>query len=122
MEIRRCGKSYLLNNLFYTHLISEGVDEAHIIKFAFDSSVDLGLIGESELQIEKQKRKVDPQKFTNYISSKIIDNKMYYLILDDIQKIGEYETALNYYIRKIILVSDATLIKCKRWGIYGIKH
>ena len=98
--IRRCGKSYLLNNLFYTHLISEGVDEAHIIKFAFDSNVDLGLIGESALQIEEQKRKVDPQKFTNYISSKIIDNKMYYLLLDEVQNLGAFESVLNSYLRK----------------------
>lgn len=98
--IRRCGKSYLLNNLFYTHLIGEGVDEAHIIKFAFDSSVDLELIGESALQIEEQKRKVDPQKFTNYISSKIIDNKMYYLLLDEVQNLGAFESVLNSYLRK----------------------
>ena len=39
--IRRCGKSYLLNTLFYDYLKNSGVDENHIIKFAFDSSVDL---------------------------------------------------------------------------------
>ena len=42
--IRRCGKSYLLNNIFYDHLTSEGVKEDHIIKFAFDSADDLKLI------------------------------------------------------------------------------
>lgn len=40
--IRRCGKSYLLNTLFYKHLKSSGIDESHIIKFAYDSN--LGLI------------------------------------------------------------------------------
>lgn len=39
--IRRCGKSYLLNTLFYHHLIESGVDEPHIIRFAFDSAEDL---------------------------------------------------------------------------------
>ena len=44
--IRRCGKSYLLNNLFYHHLLESGVDADHIIRFAFDSADDLYLIGE----------------------------------------------------------------------------
>ena len=35
--VRRCGESYLLNTLFYNHLLAEGVDEGHIVKFAFDS-------------------------------------------------------------------------------------
>ena len=58
--IRRCGKSYLLNNIFYRHLLESGVDEEHIIRFAFDSADDLYLIGESLIQIEKEKR------FVNY--------------------------------------------------------
>lgn len=58
--IRRCGKSYLLNNLFYNHLLKSGVDAEHIIRFAFDSADDLYLIGESLIQIEKEKRGVDP--------------------------------------------------------------
>ncbi len=52
--IRRCGKSYLLNTIFYKHLISEGVPEDHIIRFAFDSADDLSLIGESLIQLEKK--------------------------------------------------------------------
>ena len=54
--IRRCGKSYLLNEIFYNHLLESGVDEKHIIRFAFDSGDDLNLIGESIIEIEKQKR------------------------------------------------------------------
>ena len=42
--IRRCGKSYLLNKIFYNYLLSEGVDKNHIIRFAFDSADDLLLI------------------------------------------------------------------------------
>ena len=54
--IRRCGKSYLLNNIFYHHLLDSGVEADHIIRFAFDSADDLYLIGESLIQIEKEKR------------------------------------------------------------------
>ena len=43
--IRRCGKSYLLNTLFYQYLIDSGVSESNIIRFAFDSADDLYLIG-----------------------------------------------------------------------------
>lgn len=98
--IRRCGKSYLLNNLFYDHIISEELDEKHIIKFAFDSSDDLALIGEDSIELEKEKRKVDPQKFLKYISSKINDDKMYYLLLDEVQLLGAFETVLNGFLRK----------------------
>ena len=68
--IRRCGKSYLLNNIFYHHLLDAGVEADHIIRFAFDSADDLYLIGESLIQIEKEKRGVDPEKFMAYIRSK----------------------------------------------------
>ena len=83
--IRRCGKSYLLNTLFYHHLLEIGVDEDHIIRFAFDSADDLYLIGESLIQIEKEKRGVDPEKFITYIRSQVADEGMYYLLLDEIQ-------------------------------------
>lgn len=98
--IRRCGKSYLLNNLFYNHLIESGVAADHIIRFAFDSADDLYLIGESLIQIEKEKRGVDPKKFMAYIRSQIVDNRMYYLLLDEIQLLDCFETVLNGYLRK----------------------
>lgn len=98
--IRRCGKSYLLNNLFYNHLIESGVAADHIIRFAFDSADDLYLIGESLIQIEKEKRGVDPEKFIAYIRSQIVDNRMYYLLLDEIQLLDCFETVLNGYLRK----------------------
>ena len=98
--IRRCGKSYLLNNLFYNHLIESGVAADHIIRFAFDSADDLFLIGESLIQIEKEKRGVDPEKFMAYIRSQIVDNGMYYLLLDEIQLLDCFETVLNGYLRK----------------------
>lgn len=113
--IRRCGKSYLLNNLFYNHLIESGVAADHIIRFAFDSADDLYLIGESLIQIEKEKRGVDPEKFMAYICSQIVDNRMYYLLLDEIQLLDCFETVLNGYLRKdnmdvFVTGSDAKLL------------
>ena len=98
--IRRCGKSYLLNNLFYHHLLESGVDAEHIIRFAFDSADDLYLIGESLIQIEKEKRGVDPEKFMAYIRSKVVDNSVYYLLLDEVQMLDCFEAVLNGYLRK----------------------
>ena len=98
--IRRCGKSYLLNNIFFHHLLDNGVDADHIIRFAFDSADDLYLIGESLIQIEKEKRGVDPEKFMEYIRSKVIDEGMYYLLLDEVQMLDCFEAVLNGYLRK----------------------
>ncbi len=98
--IRRCGKSYLLNTLFYNHLLQNGVEESHIIKFAFDSADDLYLIGENLIQLEKEKRLADPEKFMAYIRSKITDNEMYYLLLDEVQMMDCFEAVLNGYLRK----------------------
>ena len=98
--IRRCGKSFLLNNLFYHHLLESGVDTDHIIRFAFDSADDLHLIGESLIQMSKEKRGADPEKFTAYIRTKIADDGMYYLLLDEIQMLDCFEAVLNGYLRK----------------------
>lgn len=98
--IRRCGKSYLLNTIFYHHLLESGVDESHIIRFAFDSADDLSLIGESLIQIEREKRGVDPEKFLAYIRSKLTDRDMYYLLLDEVQLLDCFESVLNGYLRK----------------------
>lgn len=98
--IRRCGKSYLLNTLFYQHLLANDIDEEHIIRFAFDSADDLYLIGESLISLEKEKRKVDPEKFMAYIRSKITDKSMYYILLDEVQLLDCFETVLNGYLRK----------------------
>ena len=98
--IRRCGKSYLLNKIFYNYLLSEGVDKNHIIRFAFDSADDLLLIDEDILDISEQNRKVDPRKFMKYLSGKIVDDEMYYLLLDEVQLLGNFEAVLNGYMRK----------------------
>lgn len=98
--IRRCGKSYLMNTLFYHYLLDSGVDADHIICFAFDSADDLYQIGESLIQIEKEKRGVDPEKFMAYIRSKVVDGGMYYLLLDEIQMLDCFEAVLNGYLHK----------------------
>ena len=88
------------NKLFYHHLLESGVEADHIICFAFDSADDLSLIGESLIQIKKQKRGVDPEKFMAYINSKATDDDMYYLLLDEVQMLDCFETVLNGYLRK----------------------
>ena len=98
--IRRCGKSYLLNNLFYHHLLESGVDADHIIRFAFDSADDLSIIGENLIQIKKEKRGADPEKFMAYIRSRIADGSTYYLLLDEIQMLDCFEAVLNGYLHK----------------------
>ena len=98
--IRRCGKSYLMNTLFYQHLLESGIEDSHIIRFAFDSAQNLMLIGEDLMEIEEGKRKVDPEKFMTYINDKIVDDGMYYLLLDEVQNLGYFEAVLNGYLRK----------------------
>jgi predicted AAA+ superfamily ATPase len=98
--LRRCGKSYLLNNIFYNHLIDSGVKENHIIRFAFDSAKDLTLIGEDLINLKKENKKVDPYKFLEYMKTQIIDKDMYYLLLDEIQNLDNFEYVLNGYLRE----------------------
>ena len=98
--IRRCGKSYLLNTLFYNHLKAYGVSDDQIVKFAFDSADDLLMIGENLIKLEKSKKRVDPEKFMAYIRSKVVDNQMYYLLLDEVQLLDCFEAVLNGYLRK----------------------
>lgn len=100
--IRRSGKSYLLNTLFYNHLLSEGVAEDHIIKFAFDSADDLIKIGENPIVLdnEREDRKVDPTKFLNWLQPQIADRDMHYILLDEVQKLGAFESVMNGFLRK----------------------
>lgn len=100
--IRRCGKSYLLNTLFYNHLIAENITEDHIVKFAFDSAEDLIKIGEDPIVLdnEKKDRKVDPSKFISWLMPQISGEGMYYLLLDEVQKLGAFESVLNGFLRK----------------------
>lgn len=69
--IRRCGKSYLLFNLFYDHLLESGVDKDHIITIALDD----------DLYVKYR----NPDELSNYVREKIIDSKMYYVLIDEVQ-------------------------------------
>ncbi|MEG1739632.1 MAG: ATP-binding protein [Bacilli bacterium] len=98
--LRRSGKSFLLFEIFYNHLLKNDIDDAHIIKFAFDSQDYLDLIGEDLVELSLKKRKVNPKKFNHYLQSRIVDNKMYYILLDEIQLLDSFEALLNGYLRK----------------------
>ncbi len=78
---RRCGKSYLLKTLFHNHLLAEGVDESHIIE------VDLEDMAYKELR--------DPDALLAYIKSKITDQQLHFVILDEVQKVVEFVDVLN---------------------------
>ena len=79
--IRRCGKSFLLNELFVKHLIESGVKYDHIIKIALDR--------------EENKKYHDSKLLNEYILSNIKDDKMHYVILDEIQLVKGFEFVLN---------------------------
>lgn len=100
--IRRSGKSYLLNTIFYNYLKGEGVKADHIIKFAFDAADDLIKIGEDPIVLDnaREDRKVDPSKFLNWLMPQIMDDEMYYILLDEVQKLGAFESVLNGFLRK----------------------
>lgn len=83
--VRRCGKSYLLFNLFKDYLLSEGVDKKHIVEIAFDAF--------------ENKRLQDPYVLMPYLKEQIADGEMYYILLDEIQLLGEFEAVLNSLIR-----------------------
>lgn len=83
--IRRCGKSYLLFNLFKDYLLAEGVDEQHIIEIAFDSF--------------ENKCFRDPEILYPYLKEQIKDDGIYYVLLDEVQLLGEFESVLNSLIR-----------------------
>ena len=98
--LRRSGKAFLLFELFNKHLTQVGIVCEQLIKFAFDSQDYLDLIGEDLLDLNLKKRKVDPIKFNNYIKSKIVDDKTYYILLDEIQLLDSFEAVLIGYLRK----------------------
>ena len=84
--MRRCGKSYLLFNLFKEYLTKEGVAENHIIEIAFDSF--------------ENKKYRDPEVLFPYLMEKISDDEMYYVLLDEVQMLDDFESVLNSLGRK----------------------
>lgn len=102
--IRRSGKSYLLNEIFYNFLIEEeGVSDNHIIKFAFDNEENIALLDkylqEQPTVMEKRNQKiVNSRKFLLYIKDLIIDKERYYLLLDEIQNLDDFVRVLNGFL------------------------
>lgn len=79
--IRRCGKSYLLNTLFKNYLLESGVEKDHIIEMAFD------LYDNIEYR--------DPKVFYPWMKEQIKDDQVYYILLDEVQMLGEFISVLN---------------------------
>jgi hypothetical protein len=78
--IRRCGKSYLLNTIFKNYLTEQGIDEEHIIQLSLDEN--------------KNKKYLDPDSLDEYIRSLIIDDNKYYILLDEIQEVKDFESVI----------------------------
>lgn len=83
--IRRCGKSYLLFTLFKNHLTKSGVADDHIIEIPFDSF--------------ENKKYRDPEILYPYVKEQIADDGMYYILLDEVQLLDEFESVLNGFMR-----------------------
>ncbi len=79
--IRRCGKSYLLRTLFKKYLLEDGVPEDHIIEMAFD------LYDNIEFR--------DPKVFYPWVKEQLKDDEKYYILLDEVQMLGEFVSVLN---------------------------
>lgn len=82
--IRRCGKSYLLDPMYKNYLLADGVKEDHIIKIDLDE--------------RKNNQYLNPDVLDEYIRSMIKDKNMYYIILDEIQKVEDFESVLNGFL------------------------
>lgn len=79
--IRRCGKSYLLFNLFKDHLLREGVQPDHIIEMPFDSF--------------ENRRFHDPEILYPYLKEMVKDEEIHYILLDEVQLLDDFESVLN---------------------------
>ena len=82
--IRRCGKSYLLFDIFYNYLVQNGVDKEHIISLQLDDRMNI--------------RYRNPDFLCEYVHSKIVDEKNYFILLDEVQYVNEFEDVLNSFL------------------------
>ena len=82
--LRRCGKSFLLLNLFHQHLLESGTDASRIIEIALDD------IENEELR--------EPMKMVQYVKQRIKDANQYYLIIDEVQLLGRFVEVLNSFM------------------------
>ena len=83
--IRRSGKSFLLFDIFYNYLQNAGVDDSHIIRI--------------DLENRRNRMLRNPDMLMDYIDSLIKDNGMYYIMLDEVQLVSEFEDVLNSYVK-----------------------
>lgn len=79
--IRRSGKSYLLNVLFYDYLKNKGIDDSHIIKISLDDDENEDLLL--------------PKALSRHIKNLIVDDELYYILLDEIQLADNFVGVLN---------------------------
>lgn len=79
--IRRCGKSYLIFTIFRNYLLNQGIDESHIICI--------------ELDQRKDRKYRNPDAILDFIESSIVDDEQYYVLLDEVQLLEEFEEVLN---------------------------
>ncbi len=84
--VRRCGKSYLLFELFREYLKNDQVPDDHIIEMAFDTY--------------ENKKYQDPEAFFPYLMERIRDHDQYYVLLDEVQLLGDFESILNSLLRR----------------------
>ena len=84
--MRRCGKSYLLFNLFADHLKSEGADEQHII------AIDLENIYNERLR--------EPMALLQHIDEQVQDSQAYYVLIDEVQLLSRFEEVLNTLMKR----------------------
>ena len=82
--VRRCGKSYLLFNLFHNYLLDKDIQENHIIEIALDD--------------RSNKELRDPDNMLKYVKERIVDRDTYYIILDEVQLLAEFEDVLNSFM------------------------
>jgi len=82
--VRRCGKSYLVFNLFTKYLKSIGVDDDHIIKV--------------NLEDRRNKKLRNPDALLEYLDGKFVDEQMHYILLDEVQMVDEFVDVLNSYL------------------------
>lgn len=82
--IRRCGKSFLLSTIYANWLREQGVDDSHIINI--------------NLENRRNKSLRDPDALLAFIDSKLADDKMHYIMVDEIQLVPEFEDVLNSYL------------------------
>ena len=83
--MRRCGKSYLLFEIFASWLENEGIASDHIIKV--------------DLEDYKNREMRNPDNLYAYMESRIADDAMYYLLLDEVQMLDKFEDVLNGFLR-----------------------